>query len=149
MTAQIPETLILSGHCHRLCTEPLSQYFMLANLSPKFSWTSTALWRGYEGTWEILEDRLYLVALEGSLQDGTNISLETFFPGFPERAFAHWYCGRLRVPQGVLIDYVHGGYLSRFEQDLFLEISRGVVVTSEIGDNREQSPKPSAQHRTP
>jgi hypothetical protein len=94
--------------------------------------TCTALWRGYVGQWEISENRLYLVGLEGKLRKGdTKASLETFFPGSPKRVLADWYSGEIRVPQGKLLDYVHGGYASTYEVDLFLSIKNGVVTKSE------------------
>ncbi|KRB15440.1 hypothetical protein ASD99_11390 [Mesorhizobium sp. Root695] len=39
--------------------------------------------------------------------------------------FAHWYTGLLRIPQGEMIKYVHGGFFSLNEFDLIIEISSG------------------------
>lgn len=128
MTAQIPERLIYRGEQVPLCTNPLGGYFELAGIQPSFEVNCTALWRGYVGTWEIIGDRLYLVGIDATLTDGSPASLATFFPGFPDRVFAHWYNGTLRIPQGKLLDYVHGGYASKYEQDLLLDIELGVVV---------------------
>jgi hypothetical protein len=108
MTAQTPERLRFEGEELAMCVEPLNDYFRLAGLEPKFQVRNTANWRGYVGSWEILQERLYLVGLNGSLEDGTRVSLETFFPGFPDRVFAHWYSGTIRAPQGQLLEYVHG-----------------------------------------
>ena len=52
------------------------------------------------------------------------------FPGYPERVFAHWYSGRIRVPRGKLLKYVHAGYASIYERDLLLDFERGVLVAS-------------------
>ena len=71
--------------------------------------------------------RLYLVGLRGKLKDGADARLETFFPGYCERVFAHWFCGTIRAPQGRLIKYVHGGYASTYERDLFIKCDRGVI----------------------
>ena len=98
---------------------------------------NTACWRGYVGEWEISADRLYLVGVEGMLNDGTEATLETIFPGFPDRVFAHWYSGTIRLPQGKLLDYVHMGYASVYERDLLLTIENGVLIHSEVRVNGE------------
>ncbi len=135
MTAQIAEKLLYQGERVAMLTNPLSDYFAMGGFNPRFESTSTALWRGYVGGWEILGNRLYLVSLDGTLEDGSDATLETVFPGFPDRVFAHWYSGTLRIPQGKQLEYVHMGYASKFEQDLFLEIERGVVVATRVRQN--------------
>ncbi|MBM3272519.1 hypothetical protein FJY94_04555, partial [Candidatus Kaiserbacteria bacterium] len=95
MTAQIRENLIYDGQNLSMCTEPLSDYFALGGRKPEFKFNCTALWRGYVGTWEIVGDRLYIVSLKGTLKDGTAATLESVFPGYTERVFAHWYTGTL------------------------------------------------------
>jgi hypothetical protein len=131
MTAQIGERLLLDGKEHVMCTEPLAVYFPLAGIESNFQVNCSALWRGYVGLWEIIDSRLYLVELNGTLLDGkTPASLESLFPGFPDRVFAHWYTGQLRVPTGKLLQYVHGGYASTYESDVLIEVSKGVVVTA-------------------
>ena len=135
MTAQIAERLLYQGMEHALCTNPLSDYFALGGTNPGFESSCTALWRGYVGTWEIIGERLYLTGLTGTLEDGMEASLETLFPGFPSRVFAHWYSGSLRIPQGRQLEYVHMGYGSTYERDLFLEIERGVVVATRLRNN--------------
>jgi hypothetical protein len=135
MTAQIGEKLIFEGQQVSMCTEPLGGFFALGGHCPEFEFTCTALWRGYVGTWDILNDRLYMVGLTGTLKDGSEATLETVFPGYPDRVFAHWYSGTLRIPEGKLIEYVHGGYASTYERDRFLKIEKGVVVSSKIRQN--------------
>ena len=135
MTAQVPERLIFEGEEVDLLSNPLSAYFALGGVNPGFSPSSTALWRGYVGTWEILNDRLYLVALEGDLSTGEEANLASVFPGFSDRVFAHWFSGRLRIPQGKMLNYVHGGYASTFERDVFLSLQNGVVVAQRVQVN--------------
>lgn len=124
MTAQIPESLHFQGEDLALCTNPLDSYFSLGGAKPAFADTSTALWRGYIGRWDIVDGRLYLVGLSGTLEDGTPASLETVFPGYGQRVFAHWYTGTLRLPQGRRPKYVHMGYGSVHERDLLIDVAR-------------------------
>jgi hypothetical protein len=77
MTAQIAEKLLYQGEHVSMCTNPLSDYFLMGGFNPRFESMSTALWRGYVGGWEIVDDRLYLVSLKGTLEDGTDATLET------------------------------------------------------------------------
>ena len=135
MTAQIAESLRYEGQVLSMCCEPLSDYFELAGVEPGLQATCTALWRGYVGTWEVVDRRLYLVELEGEFKDGRQASLASFFPEHPSRVFAHWYSGIIRVPQGELLHYRHSGYASVYERDLLLEVREGEVVGSQVVRN--------------
>ena len=135
MTAQFSELLMLEGKQHSLCSYPLASYFALGGESVAFRASSTALSRGYIGTWEILDQRLYLIRLQGWLEDESPVSLETVFAGYPQRVFAHWFSGTLRLPQGQLLHYVHGGFGSCYEQDLLIDVARGVVTAKRVRVN--------------
>ena len=60
MTAQISESLDYEGGTYAMCTEPLGVFFSMGGSKPSFMANNTALWRGYIGQWEVLDDRLYL-----------------------------------------------------------------------------------------
>ncbi len=135
MTAQFSEQMVLNGQKRSLCTDPLESFFEMTGIHQEFEATSTALWRGYVGTWEVLNQRLYLIGLNGKLKNGQVVGVGTIFPGFPERAFAHWYSGVLRIPMGKLLRYVHGGYGSVYERDQFITVNKGVTVASSLGVN--------------
>ena len=135
MTAQFAEKMRHQGEEVAMCTNPLEDFFEWSGARPDFMFHSTALRRGYLGRWEVIDDRLYLVQLEGTLRDGTKASVASIFPDSSERVFAHWYSGTLRLPQGKLLGYVHQGYGSTFERDLFLEVERGVVQTTKVHQN--------------
>ena len=135
MTAQISEILHYQGRKQRMCTEPLGDYFALAGIEPRFEVNCTALWRGYVGEWSVIEGRLYLIGITGTLAGDKPASLETFFPGFPDRVFAHWYSGQVRLPMGQQLEYVHGGYGSTYEQDLLINFDQGVVSQTTLRHN--------------
>lgn len=138
MTAQVPERIVHRGRELILHTEPLAPYFRLSGNSPAFEASSSALWRGYVGQWEITGERLYLVGVKGRLQDGRQVMLETFFPGFPRRVFAHWYTGTLKIPDGDLLRYAHMGYGSTYERDIFIRIKRGIVLDERTQSNEQE-----------
>ena len=135
MTAQFAEVLIYEGEHLPMCSNPLEEYFSRGGMRPEFHSTSTALWRGYVGTWKIIDGRLYLIKLDGELEDGRDVDLSTVFPEFTTRVFAHWYSGTIRIPQGKQIEYVHMGYGSTYEKDLLINIENGVVVNTDIRIN--------------
>ena len=136
MTAQSPEMLILDGQTHAVCAEPLARYLRSAGVDRIFRATNSACWRGYIGTWEVIDDRLYLAAIEGNLESGEMANLETIFPNTTGPVFAHWYSGVLRIPQGEMFNYVHGGYESFFEKNLLLEFEAGLLISRHIKANK-------------
>jgi hypothetical protein len=129
MTAQVSEKLFYEGKSIFLFSEPLALYLMQNQI--RFTSPHTANWRGYVGTWEIIEtegvERLYLVGIEAHKDYETILTLPDLFPGF-DKVFAHWFTGELRCPQGDLVEYVHMGYASTYEYELFLEFKQGVLV---------------------
>lgn len=148
MTSQVGERLIYEGHEVSMCSEPLRDFFSLGGKQPEFAKARTSLWRRYLGTWEIVNDQLYMVRLTGKLEDGSEATLETVFPGYPDRVFAHWYSGKLRIPEGKELEYVHMGYSSIFERDRFLMIEKGVVVGCHVRQNTltEEDQGPHKDH---
>jgi hypothetical protein len=130
MTAQLHERVLIEGKQETLCTEPLAPFLKRLKRKPEFERVGSVLWRNYLGSWEIEDGRLYLIGLEATLIENNRrkpATLETLFPGYPDRVFAHWYSGRLRVPMGRLLKYRHAGFLSEWESDLFISVIKGHV----------------------
>ena len=61
MTAQIAERLRYEGQELSMCTNPLNDYFAMGGKNPGFQFKCTALWRGYVGSCEFVDGRLYLI----------------------------------------------------------------------------------------
>lgn len=129
MTAQVPERLVYGGKEIPLFTNPLSLY--LKNARTSYVSPHTANWRGYVGTWEILEhegvERLYLVDLVAWVSYEKEVCLGDVFPGY-SKVFAHWFTGELRCPQGAQLEYRHMGYASIYEYDLLMDFKQGILV---------------------
>jgi len=136
LTTQVSETLLHEGQELQLRCEPLAQFAELGGSLPAFQASMTALWRGYIGTWEITQDRLYLIGVSGTLATGGHACLEDIFPGFPERVFAHWYSGTLLIPIGQRLKSHYERFRPVYEQDLLLEIDRGQLSDKRVRDNR-------------
>ncbi len=78
---------------------------------------STACWRGYIGSWSIRRGKLFLTKLEGRYR------LEG-----KEAIFAEWFTGDLRIPQGEILEYIHMGFDTVYEQEIILTLEQGVVI---------------------
>ncbi len=102
---------------------------------PVFAASSTALWRGYVGTWEIRDGMLTLVDLVGSLVQGETIvqaDLRTAFPWAGEAIPATWVTDAFRCVEGRLVSYVHAGFGSSYERDRMFEFERGRLVSEVV-----------------
>ena len=135
MTAQFSERLIYQGKEMGMQANPLSEFLARQSDRPEFQEMSTACWRGYVGKWEISLDRLYLLGINAHWADGTKVTLDQLFPGYPDRVFAHWYTGTIRCGRGKLLKYVHMGYASKYEMDLFITVKNGVVISTRLKMN--------------
>jgi hypothetical protein len=83
---------------------------------------STACWRGYIGTWEIKNEKLYLINILGYYQMIDNHPI-----------FADWVSGLIRVPQGKLMYCDRSGH-KVYEQEVHLRIEQGKVIESTLID---------------
>lgn len=146
MTAQLSDALEYRGERLRLTTLPLGSYWKISAAHPQndtleqreFADMGTWCWRRHTAQWKIEQDHLYLVAIHATFEDGAKVTLEDFFPGYPERVFAHWFSGELHCPRGELLRYVHAGFASRYAEELVIEVERGVVRGQRVQDNRDR-----------
>jgi len=141
-TAQVPERIVYEGTEGFLFTDPLESYFTRDNPRPKFASPHTACWRGYIASWEIREDTLYLTDIKAWMRDkegkAAPVEFEQIFPGKAKPLKADWFTGTLRIPRGEPIKYVHMGYQTIYEYDVFLRIEAGKVVDRKTIDNRNK-----------
>lgn len=145
MCVQYSEILFYEGEKMWMGNEPLASYFAYAGIKPVFYPRSTALYRGYIGTWEIVDQRLYLIQFEGSLMDGRKVNVGTIFPDHPGRVFAHWYTGTISLPQGEILEPCVFGRPT-YEQDLLINIEKGVVTNTEVRVNQVRAQSSSDEH---
>lgn len=132
MTAQCREHLVYNNEEYYLATEPLHPY--LVNMKVSFTSPSTACWRGYIGYWLIEDNKLYLTDLKAYIDYNKNVGLDYLFPA-KKKVLAEWYSGEIRIPHGEMMEYVHQGYASLYERELFLKIKKGVVADQYEIDN--------------
>ena len=144
-TAQFPERINHNGEDLFMFSTPLSTYFSDNNPPPKIIAEgpyNTACWRRYVGSWKIAGGKLYLVKLHNCGQKGEEIPISAVFPDKTPPVEATWFTGTLRIPKGKRLRYVHMGFMSTYEWDLFVQIENGIVVKEWTVDNRNRVDDP-------
>jgi hypothetical protein len=138
MTAQAHEILILNGEKISIdCCPPLpdndSRIVELKDDSEIEKKSrhdsiilSTACWRNYIGTWEVKNNKFYLVDIYGR------------FKVKESPIFADWFTGVISIPQGEVLHYIHMGFATVYEREQHIKIENGVVVESKVIDNRNK-----------
>lgn len=134
MTAQASEILFYKGEEYQIHSEPLTDF--LKNSKKSFNWNDTSCWRGYIGTWKIMNNKLFLIKLDGNSENGS-VGLDYLFPNQKE-VFANWFSGELKVPQGEMIKYIHRGHCSIYEKDIIFTFSNGQIIKQIIRDNQSE-----------
>jgi ankyrin repeat protein len=143
-TAQDNEIVFYEGRSYQLYnTLPLDSFYKNGNDRPKFQiipdgW-STGNYRGYVGTWEIKDDRLYLSGIDSWIQKDNGSVRADLGALFGDRYIdgrvnATWFTGELRLRGGKIIIYT-GGYDDIYELDIVIQIESGKVVSKAVIDN--------------
>ena len=111
MTAQMREKLMYNGEEYWMVNEPFSHYVSLKKLDLVLNFTSTALYRGYLGEWEIDDGRLYLTGITGH---GKLRNQAKFLEGR--------LALRRNLKQGLITPQQHGHLLKQLRNDCMEEI---------------------------
>jgi hypothetical protein len=136
-TAQFPDKINYNGKEYNLNSNPLEVYFEKnPNKKPKSEVRSSALWRGYIATFEIIDNQLFLKDIEIQYRDTTSKgSNNSNWKSVLNEVFADqkniqvdWYTGLLVIPQGKVVNYVHMGYSSTYQHYTILELNKGVLT---------------------
>ena len=133
MTIQAGDILSYNGEKKTIATEPLKSYLDTRS-DVSFIYKSTALVRGYIGTWKIRNKKLYLISLLGFVNNNEKVDLNYLFPNKTE-VFADWFSGNIRIPEGELLNKINLGYASVFEKDRILNIKEGILISETVKDN--------------
>lgn len=131
MTAQAHERIIIDGEEYGMAAEPLAPFLKERNV--KLIYPSTALWRGYLGKWTIIKNKLYLLSADFYTENGA-LGLEYLFK-YRNPVFASWFTGDICIVDGELLNYVHGGYLSTYETEIFFHFYKGLLTNRTVVNN--------------
>lgn len=133
MTIQVGDILSHNGKKTTIATEPLKPYLETRS-DVSFIFKSTALVRGYIGTWKIKNKKLYLVALIGFIENNEKVDFKYLFPNKTE-VFADWFSGDIRIPEGDLLQKINIGHASVFARDRLLNFNKGILISENLKDN--------------
>ncbi len=125
MTMQTMDKVYLDGSEYWTAAEPLG---CLPGL-PVFMAFSTANQKGYDATWSIVADKLFLVALGGTTLNPSERGLAMVFPGCSAPVFADWFYGAMDIQNGRIVKPTDFNPL--FENQITLTFSCGRVVAQE------------------
>lgn len=135
MTAQSRDDLKINDETWRISQNPLEALIEQGKVSANFTPRTSANWRGYVASWEVRDDKLWLVGLKGTVKPkGGSYSdirstdlIEVMGGAGP--FFADWFTGELLCSSGSLVNYIHAGYASRYENEVKLQVTQGHVTT--------------------
>jgi hypothetical protein len=84
---------------------------------------------------------LIRLVLQGDQSRWAPYELADLFPGKVDqgRVLAYWFTGELRIPEGNILRYVHMGYGSLYEQERFIQVTAGILMSERVLDNRGRS----------
>ena len=144
-TAQAPDKIWYEGKLYSMQTNPMEPYFAKnPDKKPKTGGIfSSGLWRGYIATFEMADGGLFLRDIEVMAANPDKQHDYIFKSVIDEvvpkgqRLKIDWFDGLLVLPHGKLVDYVHMGYGSTFENYILLEIAAGDLKRSKSFDHKQ------------
>jgi hypothetical protein len=98
---------------------------------------STGCWRGYIATWNLINDSLFLTSIVSCDESKLNADLNKLLPNEISKngIFAKWFVGSIDIPSGKLLEYVHMGFESIYENEDVLEFNEGILTNSKTYKN--------------
>jgi hypothetical protein len=138
-TVQEPDLLLYQGDTLLLQANPLEQWLAQLPTRPAelSKAGSTACWRGYQATWQLAGDTLYLLRVAPCAPEDAGQSLDLrpwFVPDAHGRVAATWVTGRLAVALGQMLCYNTDEII--YEYDWLLTFRRGQLMQQQRFDNQ-------------
>ena len=128
-TAQYPDCLIQNDKRYALIENIMEPFFeKFPEKRPPVS--STALWRGYVATFEIIKNELWVVDVQVEAYDKIKEKriwesiIKSCLDG-KDKMKIDWFTGILVLPHGKMVEYVHMGYASKYEYHKLIKIENG------------------------
>ncbi|WBM74914.1 hypothetical protein [Saprospira grandis] len=131
MTVQAQETLKYRGDDYLLIGAPLYSY-LENHKEIEFEPYRTDRWNGYQGTWLLQDNKLYLVDLESA-----NYTIQDIFKTTGP-VFADWFSGQLQFGIG---NFQEDHYWGCYDNYVWLRFEKGKVVDKKIVKNFKEEVK--------
>jgi len=139
-TEQIPDLLIHKNDTVFIYANPLQEKEDLLKKDKRFlklSCRSTACWRRYQATWELINEKLYLVNISSCCNSKITADLSIIFNDQlnNQKVFADWFTGKIVIPIGERIYGRNIGYSNVYEYEDILTIDNGDKISIKRVDN--------------
>lgn len=141
-TGQFPDYLFYKGDTLPIFSNPLEKYFERIGERKLIDFVgcgSTACWRGYTAIWELRDNSLYLVKVTSCHNscglETKNANLKKMFG--TDIVLADWFSGKIVIPQGERVQYIHMGYASIYEKELHISFKDGLLKNERIISNEK------------
>ncbi|WPO79470.1 hypothetical protein [Flavobacterium sp. KACC 22761] len=138
-TAQVPDYLIVGKDTLRIQSNPLEGYLKDHPIPENLiTSVSSANWRGYIAYFKFLNGKLVVeniykedyVEKENGNSSSSLVSIYKEIFGKQKNFECNFYSGLLICPSGKMLQYVHMGYSSLYENYELIEIKNGVNIKS-------------------
>lgn len=143
-TGQAGDILIWDGERLIVFSNPLELRNDIDSLRPKLfgeknAGMNTACWRGYIAEWTMIDNEIFLTNIYSCnyYEDSIKSDLKTVFGAEYNngRVKASWLTGKILIPKGKVVHYVHSGYESFYETELELTFKNGILTEQIRFDN--------------
>ena len=133
-TAQYGDILIIGKDTVWITSNPLEKYFEKKGSrtidSAELVSNCTALWRGYVATWRLESNKLYLIRIQTDYCGNNPIDVSLTKEFTSHKVLANWFSGVIIRPKGKILQYVHMGYQSIYEEEIFYEFGNGKLLNT-------------------
>lgn len=132
-TAQYGDRLVIGNDTVWIDSNPLEVYFekkgvrSIGDIEMDGNYC-TALWRGYVATWKLENDSLYLTRIQTDYCGDHPKELDISKEFSADKVFANWVTQTIVRPKGKLLQYVHMGYMSIYESNVFYNFKLGKLT---------------------
>ena len=126
--SQVSDIIIINGVRLSLLSHPLESYLNSLYPPVKFDVEISACWRGYQATWTVYNNSLYLKNIQGHI-NGENICFFTLFRGSVIKGKyvkATWFTGILKVPVRPVIHVKL--HIQKHSKELIFKIENGNII---------------------
>jgi hypothetical protein len=138
-TAQAPDYLIIDNDTLKIQSNPLEKYFEIHPFPQNLTHSvSSGNWRGYIAYFKFLDGKLvveniYKEDYKENSKGETDFFLTSIYKdvfGTKSNFECDFYSGLLICPSGNIVEYIHMGYSSIYENYNIIEIKNGINIKS-------------------
>ena len=149
-TEQIPDLLLIEQDTFYLKTFPLEDFISKNKIKEApfkygdYSFPSTACWRGYQATWKVIDDSLYLIEIVKVDSTQEKLDIENYFKTIKYSPkvidgliYANWYSDTLKRYEYFSYYnseklYLSVDYLKEHEKKIELIFDKGILTSNRI-----------------